>query len=571
MICYVIIFLIILITFIILNKFLIIKERFTSSKSITNKVYEYLIIGSGPAGLQTAYFLKKYKKDYIIIEKENESGSFFKKYPIHRKLISVNKVHTGSTNKEFNLRHDWNSLLSDDDSLLFKNYTTEFFPQADIMVKYLNDFQNKNNLNVSFNTTVLKINKLSNDLFEISTSKGVFKCKKLIVATGLFKSNRSTNVEGAITYSDLTKDKTKFKNKNILILGQGNSAFETANYLTDTAAFIHIAGYGALKFAWQTHYPGHLRAINNDFLDTYQLKTQNGLLSFKKNEKIVIQKKDNKYFIYGIEVDNNNNNNNNNNKLFDKENLNDMIEDLDSQKGYDYVIDCTGFNVDDSIFGNFKPDDNGKVPLLKSNFESKNIPNLFFAGILSQEISYKKSSGPFIHGFRYLTKSMIKIDTNNIDTYKINNENKLVEKILYRLNTSSGLYQMFNCLCDIIIIESKNNIIYMEEIPIKYVEDIYIPKYQKIIIVKFNYGDYGGVIENKNSLDDASYVFGIDRAVGSKKEKAHLSDFLHPVFIVYNNHKEISTFHLSENLLFEFKLKDTHIKPLQKFIKTTLS
>ena len=211
MICYVIIFLIILITFIILNKFLIIKERFTSSKSITNKVYEYLIIGSGPAGLQTAYFLKKYKKDYIIIEKENESGSFFKKYPIHRKLISVNKVHTGSTNKEFNLRHDLNSLLSDDDSLLFKNYTTEFFPQADIMVKYLNDFQNKNNLNVSFNTTVLKINKLSNDLFEISTSKGVFKCKKLIVATGLFKSNRSTNVEGAITYSDLTKDKTKFK------------------------------------------------------------------------------------------------------------------------------------------------------------------------------------------------------------------------------------------------------------------------------------------------------------------------------------------------------------------------
>ena len=76
-------------------------------------------------------------------------------------------------------------------------------------------------------------------------------------------------------------------------------------------------------------------------------------------------------------------------------------EDIMKAKGEEFII------------GNFKPDDNGKVPLLKSNFESKNIPNLFFAGILSQEISYKKSSGPFIHGFRYLTKSMIKIDTNS--------------------------------------------------------------------------------------------------------------------------------------------------------------
>lgn len=567
MIYYIIILLIIIIIFILLNNYLIIKENFNNS--ITDKIYEYLIIGSGPAGLQTAYFLKKYNKEYIIIEKSNESGSFFKKHPIHRKLISINKVHTGSTNKEFNLRHDWNSLLSDDDSLLFKKYTTEYFPHADIMVKYLNDFQTKNKLNVSFNTNVTKINKLSNNLFEIRTSKGVFKCKKLIVATGLFKPNKSTNVEGAIVYSDLTTDKSKFENKNVLILGQGNSAFETADYLIDTSSIIHIAGNGPLKFAWQTHYPGHLRAVNNNFLDTYQLKTQNGLISYKKDEKIVVQKKDNKYYIFGFDVSNVGNNNNIKTDLFNAITLKEITENMKEQIGYDYVIDCTGFTVDNSIFGNIKPDNNGKVPLLKSNFESKNINNLFFAGILSQEISYKKSSGPFIHGFRYLVKSMIKIDTNNINTSKIKNETELVEKILYRLNTSSGLYQMFNCLCDIIIIEG-NKITYLEEIPIKYVENIYVPKYKKVIIVKFNYGNYGGVIEKTNSIGDATYVFGINRAIGADKEKAHLSDFLHPVFILYKDHKEILTFHLSENLLFEFKLKDTHIDPLQKFIKSTL-
>ena len=562
MIQYIIILFIILIIFVLFNKSLEINENFISSN---NKIYEYLIIGAGPAGLQTAYFLKKYNKDYIVIEKNNNSGSFFNKYPIHRKLISINKVNTGSDNKEFNLRHDWNSLLSDDDSLLFKNYTEDFYPNADVMVNYLKDYRNKNNLNVLFDTNVIKINKINN-LFEIKTSKGTFKCNKLIVATGLFKSNRSVNVDGAILYSDLTTNKEKFKNKNILIIGQGNSAFETANDLTDTAAFVHVAGKGALKFAWQTHYPGHLRAVNNDFLDTYQLKSQNGLINFPKNEDIMISKKKNKYYLFGMKSDESVENDS-----FNFENINSFIEDLESQKGYDYVIDCTGFNMDNSIFGNIKPINNGKVPVLKSNFESKNINNLYFAGVLSQEISYKKSSGAFIHGFRYLVKSMVNIDTNNLNKIKINNQSQLINKIIERLNNSSGLYQMFNCLCDVIIINNKNDFTYVEELPIKYVLENYVRKYNRFIIVKFNYGNYGGTIEKKNDLGNSSYVFGIDRAIGSDKDKAHLSDFLHPVFILYINQTEKTVFHLSENLLFEFNLKDTHIKPLQNFIKNSSS
>ena len=43
---------------------------------------------------------------------------------------------TGQTNKEFNMRHDWNSILSDDESLLLKHYSKEFFPPADTMVSY---------------------------------------------------------------------------------------------------------------------------------------------------------------------------------------------------------------------------------------------------------------------------------------------------------------------------------------------------------------------------------------------------------------------------------------------------
>jgi len=42
-------------------------------------------------------------------------GSFFERYPRHDQLISINKRHTGKTNVEFNMRHDWNSLVTDVD------------------------------------------------------------------------------------------------------------------------------------------------------------------------------------------------------------------------------------------------------------------------------------------------------------------------------------------------------------------------------------------------------------------------------------------------------------------------
>ena len=523
-----------------------------------NKIYEYIIIGSGPAGLQTGYYLEKFQKDYIILEKNNCCGSFFKKYPIHRKLISINKIHTGSNNKEFNLRHDWNSLLSDNDSLLFKNYSKNFFPKADVMVNYLNDYYKKNNLKVAFNTLVKQIKKLEDGIFNIYLSNNIIKCKKLIIATGLFKSNKFSNIKGIISYSKLNKNKSKFINKNIAIIGQGNSAFETADHLINTAAIIHIFGRGPLKFAWQTHYPGHLRAVNNNFLDTYQLKSQHGIVTFLKDDKIIIKKKGDKYFILVSKTTINND--------FDIDNFLKNNEIIIPEGGYDYIIDCTGFHLDTSIFKNCIPEHNGKVPILKSNFESINIKNLFFSGVMAQHISYKKSSSAFIHGFRYLIRSMIKIDTNNLDISKINSKNELFDKIFSRINYSSGLFQMFNCLCDLIIIEKKS-IKYIQEIPIKYVKSHFLKIYEKIITLKLNYGKYGGIIKNKRNLGKSSYVFGIDRAEGSKIDKAHLSEFIHPVFTNYHNKKKILEFHLSENLMTEFKTSENHIKPLLNFIE----
>jgi len=440
------------------------------------------------------------------------------------------------------------------------------------MVQYLDDYQNKNNIKVSYNSLATNINKLQNGYFEITTSEGKIRCKKLIVAAGLMKNNISTHTEGVINYKDTTNDKKKFTNKNVCIIGQGNAAFETANYLSDTAAVIQLYGRGPLNFAWDSHYPGHLRAVNNDFLDLYNLKSQHSMISFEPGAKMIVKKnKNNKYFIFSE------------GELSDKHKVDQNYYkyhvpgsgiDQHPENGFDYVIDCTGFNIDDSLFINCKPKHNGKVPYINGNFESVNIKNLFFAGVLSQEISYKYGSAAFIHGFRYLASSMVKMDTNKLDVTIIDNKQEINKKILNRINTSSALFQMYNCMCDVIIF-NKNKFIYIEEVNYRYAKANYINNYNKVLLIGLKYGkiynEKEETIKNKNghafgavnyyrpTQKDVDYSPGVER-------DAKLSIFIHPVFELYVNNKYHSDFHLAEHLLGEFKLKKVHIDPLKRYI-----
>ena len=53
--------------------------------------YEYVIVGAGPAGLQSAYYLQQFACNYVVLEAGPLAGNFFVRYPRHRQLISVNK------------------------------------------------------------------------------------------------------------------------------------------------------------------------------------------------------------------------------------------------------------------------------------------------------------------------------------------------------------------------------------------------------------------------------------------------------------------------------------------------
>lgn len=84
--------------------------------------------------------------------------------------------------------------------------------------------------------------------------------------------------EYVVGYEDLTLDTKPYEGKSVLILGHGNAAFETADHIISSTQYLHMLARSRMRLAWSTHYVGDLRAINNGLLDTYQLKSLDGIV-----------------------------------------------------------------------------------------------------------------------------------------------------------------------------------------------------------------------------------------------------------------------------------------------------
>lgn len=101
----------------------------------------------------------------------------------------------------------------------------------------------------------------------------------LLVSTGLWDPQKvqfegSDLVEG---YESIPVDPEEYKDQAVLILGKGNSAFETAQSILGRASRIHLYSPSPVRLAWQTHYVGDLRyweassGFDSHIVHSYQL------------------------------------------------------------------------------------------------------------------------------------------------------------------------------------------------------------------------------------------------------------------------------------------------------------
>lgn len=405
---------------------------------------EYLILGAGPAGLQLAYFLQQSGRDYVVLDGADHVGAFFSRYPRHRTLLSINKSATGRDDPEFNLRHDWNSLISDDVSGRMTELTKEYFPSADTLVDYLGQFAEANKLQVHLDRRVSKVRRDASGAFVAECEGGqCYRARCFIVATGLGTPvvPDIPGIELAQGYETMSVDPADFHNKNVLILGKGNSAFETADNLIPTAAVIHMLSPHPVTLAWDSRFVGHLRAVNNNFLDTYHLKSQNGIID--GNVQAMTKTDAGKIRV-----------------SFSSIHAANEVEQIE----YDAVLRCTGFRFDRSIFDDScmpELSECGRLPSMNTGFESSDVPGLFFAGAVTQYLDHKRAQSAFIHGFRYNTQSLAgllaqRYHQEPLPSMEVEPTGEaLAAALLGRMNRVSSLWQQVGFLADMIVLPAE--------------------------------------------------------------------------------------------------------------------
>ena len=532
---------------------------------------DFVIIGAGPAGLQMAYFMDRADYDYLVLEANDRAGVFIENFPRHGKLVSINKVHTGYTDRKSQLRYDWNSLLCDDDDFNFTKYTKEYFPNNKLYAQYLRDFAEHFDLNILYNARVDSINHdvMSDDGgYVLKHSNGeIIRARCVIVAVGIAKPYIPPipGIETTDNYFNMSIDPEEFEDKRVLILGKGNSAFETADHLVNATRVTHICSPNPIKMAWQTHFFGDLRATNNDFLDTYILKGQNSVLDAEVDS---IRKVDGEYRV---------------NITFTH------AEGQRAELAYDRVLCCTGFRWDPFFFGkDCQPEMGceGRLPAMTSSWESTNLPGIFYAGTITQIRDLKKTMSSVLHGFRSNCKALFKIvgeriqnDPMPADCFEATPEN-VAEKITRQVSSDAAMMHQPGFLGDVLIIDEKTGQgRYIETLSVDYILDE-MSDNDHYYIISMEYGDFDG------------NLFSLERE--PHPEKAFDDAYLHPRIRRMYRGKMIAEHHISESLENDWRIgehpgerpliraldfigqedptqyQQTHRKALVNFLKTHL-
>jgi hypothetical protein len=293
--------------------------------------------------------------------------------------------------------------------------------------------------------------------------------------------------------------------------------------------------------AWRSHYVGHLRAVNNNLLDTYQLKSQNALLDGHVDR---IERRADGYLVT---------------VRFSR--ANEVTKDIP----YDRVVVCTGFRFDPAIFAEACQPElviNNRFPAQTAAWESTNVPDLYFTGTLMQVRDFKKATSGFIHGFRYTVRALHRIMEQKYHGMtwphvRLPAEPRaLMDTVIARVNRSSALWQQFGVMGDVIVADEEGAR-YYEELPIDYVREHGVRGATSFFTVTLEYGPDHDLID--------PFDISVGRIAQADAERAHQGRYLHPVVRHYADGAIVGEHHVTENLENDWTSPTVHREPLQAF------
>jgi thioredoxin reductase/Pyruvate/2-oxoacid:ferredoxin oxidoreductase delta subunit len=169
---------------------------------------DLVIIGGGPAGISAAIEATKLGWNTVILER-NKLASTVRSFPPGKMVYAEPRAMANESELDVSADHD----------------KDEFLEMIRVSVE-------QKKLHVKEDTEVVRVRKNTNNQFDIELKNGkLFPCKRVIIAIGRQGQPRLLTLPGAdkshkVTYRFHSVD--DYVNKNVLIVGGGNSAIEAA-------------------------------------------------------------------------------------------------------------------------------------------------------------------------------------------------------------------------------------------------------------------------------------------------------------------------------------------------------
>jgi len=170
--------------------------------------FDLLIVGAGPIGMTCAIEAQKAGLKYIVIEKG----------------VLVNSLYHFPTNMTFFST----SKKLEIGGIPFISHNEK--PTRREALEYFRRVNESWKLNINYYETVLNINQLASNFFQVETSKSSYKSKAVVVVTGFYDVVKKLNISG----EDLPKVKHYYDDwhpyigQKVVVVGAANSACDVA-------------------------------------------------------------------------------------------------------------------------------------------------------------------------------------------------------------------------------------------------------------------------------------------------------------------------------------------------------
>ncbi len=356
--------------------------------------YPVVVVGSGPGGLQTSYYLDRLGIDHAVISADPSPGGMFRRFPFFQRLLSWTKpygpVPRGDRFYEW---YDWNSLLAEEpeNKAIMPELMdgSSSFPSRPEMERNLATYVERTGLRVRYDCT-WEGTRREGDRFVLQTSDGEYRCQVAIFAVGVAEPYKpdTPGFEHVAHYVD-TRSPDTYAGKRLFICGKENSAFELATGLLQWAQRIVLCSPRPAKLSVNTH---SLLGVRARYIQPVEDRILGGGVFMLDASINRIDRLGSGFRILCSR----------------SEGGAELAVDADE------VIAATGFvcplrdlaDIGVSMFGR------SQLPSMTNYWESATVPGVYFAGTIGQGVSGMKKYGlpansGAVHGARYNARTMV--------------------------------------------------------------------------------------------------------------------------------------------------------------------